>query len=197
MTKHKTNNKQTKPLFFASLKNILFAVIIAIFCHIFYVNIMISIHNHTIHDLLVITANEDILSPRLSENNKNHLDKNIDFFNKNQMKKILILWQTSQNNISEWQIIRDYLLDNDIWWGHIIQIDTYKSDYYKETLWVLSNQQIPTASVLSDFWNYYEYNKLFHAKNYKKITVNVYYSGWKNFCRDLFINYYNFWKNLA
>jgi len=196
MTKQNTKHTQKKSWINYSIKNILLAVCVAIFCHIFYVNIMISLSSNTVNQLLVITPVEDITSARLSLNNQLYLDKNIELFHKYEMQKILILSPNNSQNISGGEVMKNYLLENDIWWGHIIQIDSYTWDYYKEILGLLSNQKIPAASIFAPFGKYYQYWELFHAQNYNKISVNVYYSGWKDFCMSLFSNYYYFWKNL-
>lgn len=196
MTQKRKKRTQKQSPAIRWVKNILLWVIVAIFCHIFYVNIMISINNNKVNELLVLTNIEEITSNRLSYKNIEHLEKNIEIFNQYEMRKILILTQNTGQDFSQWDLLKHYLLEKEIWWGNIIDLEAHRGDYYKEILSVLANQQLNWATIISAFWDYYDNNILFHTDSYKKISLHIYYAGWKDFCLSLFNNYYNFWRNM-
>lgn len=89
-----TKNKTTQNTF--SLKKIVLFLIILLFIHITYINVSILFSHNSKTEVLVITPIEKIHSTRMSNKNIQHFEKNIQLFENDQMRKILIL--ASENN---------------------------------------------------------------------------------------------------
>lgn len=188
-----TKNKQPdKKIYF---KNILIISIFILFLHLIYVNISTLFWYNAKTEVLVITPIEKINSTRIGNKNTLHFQKNIELFQKDQMRKILVLASENNSWISAIEIIWDHLLQNDVWGGNIAQIESYPWDYYKEILGFLNNQKLKNASIFTSFWNYYETSQKFHANTYNSIRIKTYFDGFADTFFGSFQNYYYFWKN--
>ncbi len=188
-----TKNKTTQNKF--SLKKIILFLIILLFIHITYINVSILFSHNSKTEVLVITSIEKINSARVSIKNQNHFDQNIQLFEKDQMRKILILASENNSWISAVEIIGEYLLENDVWGGNIAQLESYPWSYYKEILGFLNNQKLKNAAILTSFWNYYKTSQKFHANAYDSIVIKTYYNGFADTFFGSFQNFYYFWKN--
>ncbi len=188
-----TKNKATHNKF--SFKKIILFLIILLFIHIVYINISILFSHNTKTEVLVINPIEKINSTRIDNKNTLHFQKNIELFQKDQMRKILVLASENNSWISAIEVIWDYLLKNDVWWGNIAQLESYPWDYYKEVLGFLNNQKLKNATIMTSFWNYYKTSQKFHANAYDSIIIKTYYNGFTDTFFGSFQNFYYFWKN--
>lgn len=178
-----------------SIKNIFVGIFLIIFIHIAYINISILFSHNSKTEVLVINPIEKINSVRVSSKNIQHFQKNIQLFQNDQMRKILILASENNSWISAVEIIGEYLLENDVWGGNIAQLESYPWDYYKEVLGFLNNQKLKNATILTSFWNYYKISQKFHANAYDSIVIKTYYNGFADTFFGSFQNFYYFWKN--
>ncbi len=178
-----------------SIKNIFVGIFLIIFIHIAYINISILFSHNSKTEVLVINPIEKINSVRVSSKNIQHFEKNIQLFQNDQMRKILILASENNSWISAVEIIGEHLLENDVWWGNIAQLESYPWDYYKEVLGFLNNQKLKNATILTSFWNYYKTSQKFHANAYDSIVIKTYYDGFADTFFGSFQNFYYFWKN--
>lgn len=178
-----------------SIKNIFVGIFLIIFIHIAYINISILFSHNSKTEVLVINPIEKINSVRVSSKNIQHFEKNIQLFQNDQMRKILILASENNSWISAVEIIGEYLLENDVWGGNIAQLESYPWDYYKEVLGFLNNQKLKNATILTSFWNYYKTSQKFHANAYDSIVIKTYYDGFADTFFGSFQNFYYFWKN--
>ena len=188
-TKNKINTS------WLSIKNIFVGIFLIIFIHIAYINISILFSHNSKTEVLVINPIEKINSVRVSSKNIQHFEKNIQLFQNDQMRKILILASENNSWISAVEIIGEHLLENDVWGGNIAQLESYPWDYYKEILGFLNNQKLKNAAILTSFWNYYKTSQKFHANAYDSIVIKTYYDGFADTFFGSFQNFYYFWKN--